>query len=1644
MANVEVNFLAGKMNKDFDERIVPPGQYIDALNIRIGSSEGNSVGALENSKGNTKLTSILYQGSPISENAKCIGSYEDGSNETLYWFVCDPGNVDIILSYNTNNNVIVYHIVSTSVLNFSTDYLINGINKVDDLLFWTDNLNPPRKINVTRSYPQPILSVDEITEDDISVIVAPPLEAPSLQLYNQAGEENYITERFISFSYRYKYKDNEYSALSQFSDIAFEPGNFELDYSTYTNQSMQNIFNTVDISFYTGDYNVIGIDLCFKLSDSNIINVIERYDKSEQGWLDDVIQSIEFNNRKIYTTLTESELLRLYDNVPRTAKSQTVMGNRLIYGNYIDGYNIDTELDYDLNVVSEDIGYVELPYEITNGINYTIDPDNTITSENSSVSVDLTGIELTEGSLFSMEFNLQHETFSGYVDYDNLPTEPAPRNEFQNNFIFTLRRNYTSVYDLATSDEFVDAIYTHETYANSCNEFSITDQFNCSIVAKGAYPPFGAWQDIDSGITGINGGFTITSSVGSNIIQIQVPAVKFRVEDPDNVGTYFYAYEYFNNSSFSPAFSKIGSRRSLHSNRDYEVGIVYMDEYLRSSTALVSKLNTIFIPASASEKKNYIVATINNLAPLWAKRYKFVVKPSKALYQIVYSNQFYVEDTGLTWFKLEGDNRSKVQENSTLIVKSDSNGVLDSLVKTKVLELKSQPNKFITGNVNEAGIEITEPAGLYMALKVSNFAAEYKPNSYVDFGLKQTGKTTLYPCSIDNPAYISPTATPLIPPYIPYDIPAGSRIHIIIDLKRNGRGDRCGSSNYIFDKTFTSSQDYSNLYTFIQGDHIDFGSGTYTGGEEPNENDQNPALETFDPTCTNNNCHLPFIQNHNQYEFQINEDTGELWLVVTTGTPNCGGVGPKYSRTTIQIQVQRATSLMVFETEAQDSDGEIYYEGSDNFTIIDGLHTGNVSNQTSTAPAVVDLNFFNCFSFGNGVESYKINDSLVGAPFYLGSRVTAVSQEEFKEADRYAGLTYSGIYNSETNLNKLNEFNLALSNWKDCEKSFGPINKLFARKTDLLVLQEDKISYVLSGKNLLSDAAAGGAITSIPEVLGTQMSRVENYGISNNPESFASRGSEVFFTDAKRNAVLNLKGSSGANAQSYAGEELAVISNFGLKNWFRDEFKNTFNNQKIGGFDPYMNEYVISTNNQLNPITPDIYECNTTISRQSVFDTYTYDVEVGTSLGDVNIDYDFPVGSANITVIYNSVEIINEEITETGSINFYKDLINTTRITIIIECLEESSYILTTNCPFIEDLTLVRIVYNSPASEGQTIHNNFNWSLDGVSSVYNVDYVFLEADGVSLYDLMTGQPSVGVIPVNGSTVKMQSDKFITDNFIFNTEKNNFKYLASNTLYSDKDTLYPLLNTATPILNPSTGIYESSFIYNNTLGNKYLYLVWDYTDSFEFDLCYDLNSSLLACDCNECIDCISGDPILIADYEWENCNLDVTTYRDGTPIPQVTDPTAWAALTTGAWCYYDNDPANGPTYGKLYNWYAVNDPRGLAPIGYHVPTDAEWTVLTDYLGGVTVAGGKMKEAGLCHWEEPNTDATNESLITALPGGFRSYTDGSFNNIGFYGLYWSSTEFNTSFSWLRNLNYNSPQSTVEYASKAYGVSVRLIKD
>jgi uncharacterized protein (TIGR02145 family) len=195
-------------------------------------------------------------------------------------------------------------------------------------------------------------------------------------------------------------------------------------------------------------------------------------------------------------------------------------------------------------------------------------------------------------------------------------------------------------------------------------------------------------------------------------------------------------------------------------------------------------------------------------------------------------------------------------------------------------------------------------------------------------------------------------------------------------------------------------------------------------------------------------------------------------------------------------------------------------------------------------------------------------------------------------------------------------------------------------------------------------------------------------------------------------------------------------------------------------------------------------------------------------------------------------------------------------------------------------------------------------------------------------------------------------------------------------------------------------------------------------------------------------------VMIGDQEWMAENLRVTHYRNSDPIPHVTDGGAWSGLSTGAYCEYDNNPSHVETYGRLYNWYAVDDSRNIAPAGWHVPSDDEWKQLEMYLGMSqaeadavgsrgTDEGGKLKESGTTHWSPPNEGATNERGFTALPGGNRSY-DGDFNYVGSNAGFWCSTEYNSSNAWYRGLSHDGSQVYRFSSAKRDGISVRCVRD
>ncbi|MCX6258773.1 MAG: fibrobacter succinogenes major paralogous domain-containing protein [Bacteroidia bacterium] len=186
-------------------------------------------------------------------------------------------------------------------------------------------------------------------------------------------------------------------------------------------------------------------------------------------------------------------------------------------------------------------------------------------------------------------------------------------------------------------------------------------------------------------------------------------------------------------------------------------------------------------------------------------------------------------------------------------------------------------------------------------------------------------------------------------------------------------------------------------------------------------------------------------------------------------------------------------------------------------------------------------------------------------------------------------------------------------------------------------------------------------------------------------------------------------------------------------------------------------------------------------------------------------------------------------------------------------------------------------------------------------------------------------------------------------------------------------------------------------------------------------------------------------VTIGSQVWMVENLKTTKFNDGTAIPLVTDSLAWSYLFTPGFCWYNNDASTYKnTYGALYNWYAVNTGK-LCPPGWHVPSDAEWTQLTDFLGGDSIAGGKMKESGTIHWYSPNIGATNSSRFTALPGGFRG-NNGTFTSLVGFGSWWSVTEAvdDASSAYLRLLGYDRANVLRFIDAKSDGFSVRCVRD
>lgn len=1131
MAQVTNTFIGGGMNKDLDERLIPEGFYRYALNIDIDSDSGSNVGTARNSLGNTlvaDLSDVVSGFDPLTDNAKTIGSVKYETDNLMYWMVA-ADTFDGVFEYNEDTNVISRVLLCTkatpttvSTLGFDKRYLITGVNYVNGFLYWTDNNMAPRKINIARSKSYTV--DDSRIADDINVIIAPPLESPSIELTNDLTiQSNNLSEKFLSFSYRYKYIDGQYSAMSPFSASAFAPSAYELDYAAGNNKSMTNAFNSAIITFNTGGLNVKEIQLLMHDVRNNNVSVIESFNKEKLSIIDNIDYTFKFNNNKTYTVLEASQLNRLFDNVPLKAKAQDFVGNRLAYGNYTQFYNIKDCNGVDLKI---DLGLSYSSEATANGT-----PIQTWRSDRDYE----VGIEYLD-SYGRHTTVLTSENNTTYI--------PATQSDKGNSLLVTVKNqapcwatNYRLV--VKQSKKAYYNVFPILFYADGAYRYFLINESDRDKVIVGKYLIF---KSTASGVTYSNKKYKVLELELKNAGFVSGAGAglyfKIKVDDSSELS----ASDVFQYSS-----TGIGGGRvitNIGGNR-YPVHPLYNQQFQHIEN-----------PIHYGNGPDGIVSVVgNNFTVGSTVDYRVVIKiASPTTFDVLY---YSIGSTTTSYSTVS------------------------------------------TGNTITPGVNIP------ISINPIAFNVQFSTSSGLVVGDRYVinAKGYLYPYA-QSVAIVPGTGWSSTSPETDRSIEAGAII--TLQIAEDTWNPSVNTSVQSFPPSprkyqnieewwwESGAKDLFNFYapngTNIKGSKVRFRRG------------KNWALESGTNTqFDSNRIETGGVINSETLKYPMRMLIESAMPVNNTDNdPYYTGIGNNnQNKLVVNFSIRQQDTPTICETEASDNDLDIYHETVSTFPISNGMHLTNTSDfpdnidQTTTggliSQALIKLNYptnensdYNAWAFGNGLESDRIKDDWNAPELQLSPRVNS-AVEEYKQRRSENAICYSGIYGQNTGVNRLNEFNLSIANFKYLDKEFGSIQKMYARDTDLIVFQENKISQVLYGKNLMYDAVGGGTVVSIPEVLGTQNPYPGEWGISQNAESFAAYGNDIFFSDARRGSVLKMDPNG-----------IVPISSIGMTDYFKDLMRDNPYTQKLGAYDPDKQLYVLATNDD------SVRTCELSINRSAL------------------------------------------------------------------------------------------------------------------------------------------------------------------------------------------------------------------------------------------------------------------------------------------------------------------------------------------------------------------------------------------------------------------------------------------------------------
>lgn len=1163
----------------------------------------------------------------LPNDAKTIGAIRFDKTECIYWFVVSDTVNAVVEYNQIIDVVSPIIVDKNNVLQFSKDKLITGINIIEDLLLFTDDNSEPKCINIKRFREASAASTNgfsnhteiygrDFIESDVTTAKLHPTTAPTLSMYNtkqldsngdiattstrtfanltelvgteyqnleigstlqlswetdplpffnvgdtlilkafssETGEDDYEARvkvsnvpsanphtyaevtilqiisapqqgisweveldqdppmfefKFPRFAYRYVYEDNEVSTFSPFSEPAFIPGDFEYNPEKGFNLGVKNNLRNLQINDYSNNVpkGVSKIDIIYKEEGNQNVYIVDTITKEEDGSFK---PSYAIRSEIISKVVESNQILRPWDNIPRKAKAQEIVANRIVYGNYLQNFNLKSANGYDI-----------IPKV---SINIEHDPNIITRDEFSGVYSAAKSIKTLRtyqaGIVYKDKYGRETPVFSSELSSINLPKTQADQNnrikltlesdppEGFTGFKFFIKENSNEYYNLCMDRFYIEGDTNNVWLSFPSSERNKVQEDTFLILKK---------QHANSDFVSEDARYKIIA------ISNEAPiTIRERKESKGKITTNF-------TSEGFPSADKLVLQ--VPKNDFDNAGGGADGNNLIAESDITCKI----ITSGQSTPKYYDISGLSLFNNGGASYYEIILTSPLEDMGFVGTFDAPTGGVGIQIFKKSYVNKPEFQ--GRFFVKIYRDAAL-------------QKNIIDVGNTQDFAVNVEKNFGK----KTSSGDSQ---SSWMNgqFGFCVDNSRVRHYREFSRGG-LTPDQTP---------------VGEIYPIKgERGRGIKKGSKYIDFCYHYWGGTDRNAMWKYW----VNFENYV-------------PAMRGVVKKLESPGTYFRFVGDPDQTVYQI-EDYARMHMMGWENSGRSGKFGStRLMRWTLKLDKpiswspediltsnEPDASIQFLETYASDVtfssenpaiwetepkenvDLNLFYEASDVIDIS--------SHGTSLNPSTHSLDWFNCYSFGNGVESDRIRDDFNAKRIGKGVKVSATLDEPYQEERRETGLIFSQIFNSMSGVNRLNQFIQALPITKDLNPAYGSIQKLHTRDTDLITLCEDKCLKILANKDALFNADGNTNITSNNNVLGQAIPFAGEYGISKNPESFASYGFRTYFSDKNRGVVLRL-----------SIDGLEEISSQGMSDYFSDKLANE--SVIIGSYDDYSNCYNIS------------------------------------------------------------------------------------------------------------------------------------------------------------------------------------------------------------------------------------------------------------------------------------------------------------------------------------------------------------------------------------------------------------------------------------------------------------------------------------